>query len=473
MKKIMIIYPPITKQERYASDLGAAGGEQIPLGIYYLASVLRNNDYDVLPIDAEANRIFTEQLIEKINEYKPDFIGISSTTVAFHRAVDLAEYIKKQNQKAIIILGGPHVTSNPKHAMSYRQFDYGILKEGEITIIELLNALSAGEPTKDIKGITYVNEKDELIITEEREYIMDLDTIPFPAYDLIGDISLYTPPPSSYKTLPVINMITSRGCPSQCTFCDRNVFGQKYRVRSAENVFEEIKYLYNHYGIREIQFVDDTFLLNKKRVYELFDLLNKEGIKLTWTCGSRINNVDYDFLKFLKENGCWNISFGIESGDEEILKIMRKNIELDKVKTVLAWCKSLGIKTKGFFMIGHLGETIDTINKTIKFACSLPIDDVVATINTPIPGSDQFSMIDQYGNMKETDWSQFNYWRPVFVPNGLTQEILIKKHKEFYRKFYLKPRVILRYAKSIFGRGGLKRLKTLTEASLFLVKKSK
>jgi len=152
---------------------------------------------------------------------------------------------------------------------------------------------------------------------------------------------------------------------------------------------------------------------------------------------------------------------------------MRKNIDLSKVKTVLEWCRTLGIKTKGFFMIGHLGETIETLDKTIKFACSLPLDDIVATINTPIPGSDQYFMINEYGALDETDWSQFNYWRPVFVPNGLTQEILVKKHKEIYRKFYIRPRIIFRYAKSIFGRGGLKRLKTLMEASLFLVKKSK
>lgn len=460
-RKVYLLYPPISKMERYSSAVGSVGGEQIPLGIFYLASFLRENGYDVTVSDAEALNLTEEQIIEAIAHLSPDYIGISSTTVAFHRALGVARAIKERFPSIPIILGGPHVTSNVEHAMSFEDFNFGVIGEGEITLLELIGALSKGIPVNEVAGIAYRDNSKKVVATPKREFIDNLDMLPFPAYDLIPNISLYTPPPSNYKTLPVINIITSRGCPNQCTFCDRNVFGRKYRERSAENVFAEIKYLWGKYHIREIAFVDDTFLISKKRVRDLFELLNKEGLRFPWTCMARINNVTFEFLQFLKENGCWNIAFGIESGDENILDVIKKNISLDAVRQVIDWCNKLQIKTKGFFIVGHPMDTIETIDKTIRFACSLKLDAVVVTINTPIPGSQQYAEALTYGSLDTADWSQFNYWRPVFVPKGLTEDILLKKQKEFYLRFYLRPRIIMSYVKSFFGRGGVKRFRSI------------
>jgi anaerobic magnesium-protoporphyrin IX monomethyl ester cyclase len=470
-KRIFILYPPISKQERYSSQIGNAGGEQIPLGLYYLASYLQQFSFDVMVLDAEAKKLSSDQIISSIQSYAPDFIGISSTTVAFHRAIEIAELIKESFKSIPIILGGPHVSSNVEHAMKFECFDFAVIGEGEKTLKELLDALDAKKNLESVAGIAF-HEQGALRKTAPRAFIDNLDELPMPAYNLIDDLSLYTPPPSNYLELPVINMITSRGCPSQCTFCDRNVFGSKYRERSAENVCEEIIHLHKKYGIREISFADDTFLINKKRIYRLFALLDQAKISLNWTCMSRINNVDFDFLKFLKNNGCWHISFGIESGDEEILKVIKKRITLDKAREIIQWCRQLKIKTKGFFIIGHPTETLETINKTIRIACDLDLDDIVATINTPIPGSQQYSEAAQYGNLDTTDWSQFNYWRPVFVPKGLSKDILLKKHQEMYRKFYLRPKILFRYALSFFGRDGIKRLKTIIKSSQFLFAKN-
>lgn len=176
---------------------------------------------------------------------------------------------------------------------------------------------------------------------------------------------------------------------------------------------------------------------------------------------ARINNVNHEFLQFLKENGCWNIAFGIESGDEDILRTIKKNISLSSVKQVIDWCDKLKIKTKGFFIVGHPLETIETIDKTIAFACSLKLDAVVVTINTPIPGSQQYAEAHMYGSLDTADWSQFNYWRPVFVPKGLTEHLLLKKQKEFYLRFYKRPRIIVHYILTFLGRGGLKRFKSI------------
>jgi len=468
-KKLYLLYPPISKKERYSSDIGSAGGEQIPLGIYYLAAYVRDNGYSVMVTDAEAEKLTSREIIEQIRKFKPDFVGIGSTTVAFHRALEVAKEIKRKFPKKTIIIGGPHVSSNVSHAMSFKEFDYGVLREGELTLLELIKVLGGKSSIEEVKGIAF-RKKGKLIVNPPRDYIKDLDKLPFPAYDLLKNIDLYAPPPSNYKALPVVNVITSRGCPYQCTFCDKNVFGQFYREMSAERVFEEIKYLWDKYHFREIAFVDDTFMINRKRLYRLFELLDSEGISFYWTCMSRVDIVDYDFLKYVKSKGCWHISFGIESGDGDILKLIKKNITIKQVENAISWCHELGIKTKGFFILGNPSDTIKTINKTINFACKLKLDDIVTTINTPIPGSPQYFFIKEYGDFDETDWSQFNYWRPVFVPKGLTQELLLKKQKEMYCKFYIRPGILFRYLKSFFGSGGLKRFITILKASAYLVK---
>ena len=470
-KKIYLLYPPISKIERYSSEIGNAGGEQIPLGIFYLASYLRKFDFEVKLTDAEALKLTSTEIISEIADFVPKYVGISSTTVAFHRAIEVAENIRKTNPEIIIILGGPHVTSNPEHALSSGLFNYGVLREGEVTLVQLLQALNANRDVNAISGIAYLDKNKKLVVTSTREYIKDLDMLPFPAFDLLHDLDLYKPQPSNYKTLPVINMITSRGCPGLCTFCDNNIFGRNYRKRSAENIAEEIKYLIHKFGIREIFFVDDTFLIDKARIYKLFEILDQENISFYWTCLGRINDANYELLEFIKSKGCWHISFGVESGDENILKVIKKNISLKKTNEVIKWCKKLGIKTKGFFIIGHPTETLETLEKTINLACKLPLDDIVATINTPIPGSPQYAEALNYGTVDKTDWSQFNYWRPVFVPHGLTKKIILEKHGEIYRKFYLRPRILLRYFIGFFGKGGWKRFEAVFKASFFMFKK--
>src|SRR3972149_2403337 len=196
--KIYLLYPPISKKERYSSELGASGGEQIPLGIFYLASYLRKNGFEVKVTDAEAEKITTTQIIRQIKKFYPQYIGISSSTVVFHRALEVANSIKENFNDIKIILGGPHISSNPKHAMSFKVFDYGVLREGELTLIELLNNLNNDLSIENIKGISFRNNNNEIVITPQGEYIENLDDIPFPAYDLIKDIKLYTPPPSNY-----------------------------------------------------------------------------------------------------------------------------------------------------------------------------------------------------------------------------------------------------------------------------------
>jgi anaerobic magnesium-protoporphyrin IX monomethyl ester cyclase len=464
--RVLLIYPPISIQERYSSDIGHAGGKQMPLGIYYLAAYLRKGKHDVRVIDAEANDMSYEQIISVAQGFLPQVIGISSTTVAFHRALSVAGFLKEKMPNVITVIGGPHPTAAVEDVMSNKEFDYAILGEGEIAFQNFLDALQYNADYKSLAGLAYRGK--EKIHVNHPNIIEHINELPFPAYDMINNFSLYNPPPMNYRKLPVANIITSRGCPNQCTFCDHSIFGRTLKQRSPENIAEEIELLFKHYGIREIAFVDDTFTINPERIKILFKYLNQKNIHFPWTCMSRINTVDEDMLLFMKDHGCWHISFGIESGNENILQLIKKNISLDAVKKIIETCYRLGILTKGFFIIGHPGETEETIEQTIQFALSIPLDDVVVTLNTPLPGTAQYRTAQEYGRLDNADWSKYNMWNPVFIPKGLTTEILLKKHHEFYRRFYLRPRIVKRYAISFLSKAGMRRAFSLVRTLPFL-----
>ena len=466
--KILLLYPPITRFERYSSPIGSAGGQQIPLGIYYLAAYLLKQGIAVSVIDAETGNYSLEQIYDRYRREQCNLLGISTTTVAFKRTVEVAEYFKKRNPSIPIIVGGPHVSSQTKAVMQCASIDYAVPYEGEVSLSALITAISRHDDLSTVEGVIY-RENSSVIETKRRPLIDDINTIPFPAFHLIPDIRQYTPPPCNYRRSPVVNIITGRGCPNNCTFCENATFGRRLRLRSAANVVEEIESHFSSFGVREIAFVDDTFTMKPQRIYDIFNLLSEKGLKFPWTCMARIDTVDQKLCMFMKEHGCWHISFGIESGDQHILDIIRKNIRLEQVRRVIATCHRKGMLTKGFFMIGHPYETVESINKTISFATELSLDDVVVTINTPMPGTEQFRNIATYGTVDTSNWTTFNYWNPVFVPHGLTAEILKNKHREFYRRFYLRPRIIIRYIKELAGPAAVKRLIQLFKAFRFLL----
>lgn len=441
---IYLVNPYITSSERYGREIGDIGGHQMPLGIYYLAGYLLRNGENVEAVDCEAFDISHEDLIETLKKSSVKIVGITSTTVCFYRTRSLAEMIRKQLPDVKIVIGGPHITAMPEETMQTGAFDYGIVHEGEMGFSKLVDfLLHAKGKLKDVPGLYYMNE-GMVLHTPPAEYIQDMDTLPFPARQLCPDISVYKPPVGAFRRKPVSSVITSRGCPYRCIFCDNNTFGRKCRFFSAEYVVREIEEVIQKYGAKEIAFLDDTFVLRKKRLQKIFDLLNDKGITFSWTCMTRANNLDYETLKFMADNGCWQIRVGIESGNQKVLDFIKKGITLQQVRDVAEWCKKLKIKMSGFFMIGHHIDTPETIQETIDFALSLPLTDIIATINTPIPGTESYDKARAYGKYDEGDWTSLNYWTPVFVPKGLTGEFMLKKQAEMYSRFYRRPLVILR-----------------------------
>lgn len=451
----ILILHPSTFRKNYG-DYADAGGRSQPLGICYIAAVLEKNNIDVSILDADILDLTFEQTLQEIIKSNPKVLMISILTTTYNAVVELSEALKKKIPELTIIVGGPHLATNPETTLENSCFDAGVIGEAEYTTLEVVLHILNGEDFHDCKGIIY-KKNNKIVKKPERELIQNLDELPIPAYHLLPPIEIYHPQIHSYKYKPVIGMITSRGCPYRCIFCDQGVFGKRFRYLSAHIIVQHIEELQKKYGIKEVTFFDDVFTLNKKRVYEFCDEIEKRNIKIAWSCLTRADHIDQEMLIRMKKSGCWLIAMGIESGNQEILNFIKKDITLEKIKQATDWAYEAGIKVRGFFQIGHPKETEQTIEDTINFAKSLKIYSAEFTISTPFKGTELYEIAKQYGTFDISDTSSFSQMFPVFTPYGFTQEELLKKQKELHRRYYLRPKKILEFALLIRDFSDLKR----------------
>ncbi len=239
-------------------------------------------------------------------------------------------------------------------------------------------------------------------------------------------------------------MITSRGCPGRCTYCKGSLLGERIRFKSAEKIFKEIVFLQDNYGIRDITFYDDTFTSNKQRVRDFCNLILKNKLDLTWCCFSRVDTVDFDLLKEMKKAGCYQVLYGVESADPQILANIKKRITLEKVEETVANTKKAGIEVRLSFMFGNPGETEETIKKTIQYAISLDPDLVSFNITTPYPGTEMFKWAKENNYLIHEDWSKYNFAKPVMNLPTITSEKVLEYYKKAHRQFYFRPTYILK-----------------------------
>ncbi|MFA5124389.1 MAG: radical SAM protein [Patescibacteria group bacterium] len=451
--RIILVQPPLTLEERYGIK-SKSGGESIPLGLVYLAAAVRAAGHEVSIIDAEIMDLGTVATTERVLAADPAIVGFTAVTISIDNAAAVAREIKKIKPGIITLIGGHHLSTAPEETLKlYPKFDLGIIGEGERTLVELLSILSQNGLSKDqlrqVNGLIFKSDvSDEFIITAPRARIIDLDALPQPAFDLLPDLVKYSPPVHTVKKFPASTLVTSRGCPGQCTFCTRSVYGNVLSAHSAEYMMELVLLLYYKYGIREIQFRDDNFTVFKPRLYKFCELLKEKKLDLVWTALARVDMVEPEMFKVMKEAGCWQVWYGVESGNENILKLIKKNTTKEQIRSAINWTKGAGIDVGAFFIMGHPGETRETIKETIDFALSLKIDEFHCTLMTPLPGSEISGNYSQYGTF-DKDWKKMNEWEPVFVPFGLTREELIASNRLFFRKFYFRPRIILNYVKRL------------------------
>ncbi|MFZ4857324.1 MAG: B12-binding domain-containing radical SAM protein [Desulfuromonadaceae bacterium] len=445
MSRIFFTTPPLSLEKRYGSFAGA--GSSVPsLGILMLAAVARNEGHDCTVVEASALALTEDELLQRLVMAGSDILCISSTTLAIGNSHAFALAAKRESASIITIVGGPHITAAPLETMErFPSFDIAVVGEGEATLVELLRALQAGSTLASIAGLIF-REGGKLHDTGRRPFIADLDTLPFPAWDLLeGFPAHYLPAPFKVQKLPATTLVTSRGCPNTCIFCDRSVFGSSCHVYSAEYVIRQIVELNRRYGIREFSFEDDTFITFKTRLKEICERLIELRLDISWTCLGRVSHVTADNLALMKKAGCWQISYGIECGSQEILTLINKRVTVAQIRQAVHLTSAAGIKSKGFFILGHPGETRGSMARTIDFALELPLNDISVCLMTPFPGTELYARAAEFGAF-DADWGNMNLLNIVFIPHGLTRSDLESARKELIRRFYLRPRIVTDYA---------------------------
>lgn len=417
------------------------------LGILYIGSVLEKIGVDVKVLDMDADRLDRKKLLSIIKEFEPNIAGFTATTPVINEAFNLAGIIKG-HFSIPIMLGGIHVSMNSEECIKHPAVDFIVKGEGEDTIKELVLELSSGSPdfTK-IKGLLY-KDGSNFHFTGERKLIENLDTIPFPARHLLSNFSVYRPPDA--EKLPVATIMTTRGCPGQCTFCCTKYNFSGYRMRSVGNVLEEMDRIISKFKVKEIHIADDAFNANKARTLELCEAIKKRNYKINFEFlnGLRADIIDADILDAFKSIGVKNVGFGVESADKDILKNVKKNIMPEKVEESFRLAKSKGFKTWAFFILGLPGETETTIKKSIEFAKKLDPDFAKFFISKPFPGSDIFYEMKQKGFIDDFKFDNYGiYTPPVHRLETLTKSDLLYWQKKAYREFYFRPKKILEHIK--------------------------
>ncbi|MEM2120668.1 MAG: radical SAM protein [Archaeoglobaceae archaeon] len=408
-----------------------------PLGLGYLASVLREAGFKVRIIDDLVENLNIGDLLKKVKDSV--IVGITSTTPTFKSALSYAKRIKEAFPEIFVILGGVHVTFQPEKAMENEFVDAVCIGEGEKTIVELAERVESGKSLEGVRGI-YYKEEGRIRKNEPREFIEDLDSLPFPAFDLM--------PLEKYsvfgRKLAEFPMITSRGCPFACRYCSSSLFlGRKFRARSAKNVVDEMEWLVEKWNAKHIAFGDDTFTLKKKRVEEICNEIKERGLSVTWSCSSRIDTIDADLLKTMKSAGCSAIYYGIESASKRVLDYYRKRISLERAMEVIRATKKLGISTICSFIIGAPIETRREMEETLKFAIKLDPDYAQFSILTPYPGTEIYDEAKESGTLLSEDYEKYTAGKPV-LRTQVSERELSKFLRKCYVRFYLRPKFLFR-----------------------------
>ena len=443
--KVSFVYPPkqVMGKLFYPAKVWKNYSESaviLPnLGIAYLAALLRKHGHEVDLIEGNALDLKLQQIIDRLKSFDPEYLLYTSITDNFQDTLWWIKEIRHRYDKPVVI-GGPHAGVYPRETLSHDCIDYAVIGDGWETLPELMDALQKNKSLSAIKGIGYKKNK-EVILTESRPKVLTLENVPFPARDLL--------PNEKYDTVlskrkPVTVMITNLGCPFQCTYCGTD---SKVRASSPEYVVTEIEECINKYGIREIEFYDETFTLNSKRMTRFLDLIEEKKIDFLWSCRTSVRCVTKEMLARMAKLGCIRVSYGIEVGNEEILKSLNKKIKNDMVRNGVKWAKQAGITVLGFFILGLPNETEETIRDTINLMLDLDLDYVEINKFVPVPDSQIYEDV-----KKDTG---LDFWREYTLGKmkledlqpyklNISPERLDELQVNGYRSFYFRPKSIWR-----------------------------
>ncbi len=442
-KKILLVHPLGYKADAADRDISRIANIMPPLGLASIAAYLERQGTGADIVDCYARPDSDRAIRDYLLAEKPAFIGLSCTTSSFHDGIRIAEMARQAVPGIKTVFGGPHVSALKEQLFAdFPAMDFAVIGEGEETMAEL--ARCGRDDPASVKGIIY-RRGTEVSFTGYRDKGLELDDLPFPAYEkLAGFPSSYMLPIFNYPTTPNTSCISSRGCPYACSYCDRSVFRRSFRYNSAGYLYEHLRYLRERFGIRHINFYDDQFTFNRQRVEEFTSLMIDRPLGMTFNCAVRAEHIDRELLIRMRGAGCWMMSLGIETGDEELLAQHRQNADLDHLAQKIRMIKDAGLRTKGLLMMGLPGETEESIRRSMKYVFSLPIDDFNLAKFTPFPGSPIYENIHELGEFDE-DWEKMDCMNFLFVTTGMTRERLEILFNEFYRTHFKRPKVLWGY----------------------------
>ncbi|MCX8187976.1 MAG: B12-binding domain-containing radical SAM protein [Nitrososphaeria archaeon] len=431
--RILFITPPTPS---VVKEVLGSGGP--PLGLAYLAATAREEGWEPGIIDALTEGLSLRELERRISGFDPDVVGITATTSMMPDVYEVAKIVKGVNEGALVLLGGPHATFMAHEILrECPHVDLVVRGEGEETLREILGKLEKGHSFRDVLGVTY-REGGLIKDNPPRPLIRDLDALPHPEYDLL--------PMEKY----VVNgvrfgaVMTSRGCPYNCVFCSSSLqFGKGWRSHSVDRVIDELKILSEEFGVKEVEFLDDTFTLNPKRVEEISKRVVEEKLDISWSASSRVNTFNYQIGCSMRRAGAHTVYFGIESGSDRTLKFIEKGISrMQSVEAVKA-AKRAGLRVLGSFVMGFPYETEDEIRETISFANRVGVDLAQFTIATPYPGTRLWEIALEKNLLLTRNWRKFTTVDVVMKNIYLTPQMIKKLFLWAYLTFYLHPRRVI------------------------------
>jgi len=446
--KVLLINPSLLSETigHYSKGVEKTRGVYPSLGLLSIAAVLERKNHQLRVIECDVEERPQLVLEETLRTFKPEVVGIYTMTWTFRQACAMVKKVRALLPHAKVIAGGPHVVSFPTLSIEYGDFDYAVMGEGEETIVELMETIEERKDVHTIRGIV-CKDHGSIVQTENRPYIEDVNTIPFPARHLV--------PMDRFRDVftrhqRFATMISSRGCPFDCTYCDRkNRMGRKWRARDPLNIVEEVREVAEKFRIGEFMFFDDEFVISKRRTYEFCEQLLQQGLNVLWECRARVDMVDRNLLEVMRRAGCYRIRFGFESGDNEILKVLKKGITVEHSIETARYAKEVGIEIVGYFMMGSPEETPETLRKTLELALTLDPDYAVFSKTILIAGSELFSWGVENGVIEKDYWEKFLRGEeddpaPCISTKELPSSVVDETISEANRRFYLRSRYILK-----------------------------
>lgn len=404
-----------------------------PLGLCYIQACLDKEGYKenkIVDIYDSYNQI--EKIIK---EYSPDVVGIACFTTYRNSSFKLANIAKKVNPKIKTVLGGPHATFMWEQIINnFSSVDFIVIGEAEETMVELVKSLDKGTSLKDVMGIAF-REDGKALMTGCRVPMKNLDELPFPSYRDI-DLKKYAIPCPPLTTTNEVkaNIVSSRGCYGNCTFCSTKVFWGNWRARSAKNVVDEIEWLYNMQNVRFFSFSDDIFTTDINRVIDICkDILNR-GLKIKWFCETRVNNISLELFENMKKAGCYLVQFGVESGSEKILKSINKNVTKDQIINAFKLAKQAGLQTEVLIMVGNQGEDWGTIKETEELLTHIDADILIISITHIFPATKLYELAKEHKLIDDDFWLTDKTIPEYTVDNSMSE--LIKMRLDVVKHFY-------------------------------------